>query len=61
MLLEPGWRVDVGLPNAIDGILHLAGNLPESTVVGLQVGRLANEEVFSVLLALRPFLSVPRR
>ena len=59
MILEPGWWVNVGLPKGSDGILHLAGNFPESTVVGLQVGSLANEEVLLVLLALRPSLSVP--
>ena len=61
MLLEPSQRVNVGLPDGSDGILHLAGNLPESTVVGLRVGILANEEVLLVLLALRASLSVPRR
>ena len=63
MLLEPIFifrRVDVGLPNGSKGILQLAGNFPESTMVGLRVGSLANEEVLSVLLALMPSLSVPR-
>ena len=42
MLLNPRRRVDVGLPDDSDGILHLAGNLLEITVVGLRVGSLAN-------------------
>ena len=64
MLLEPRFlcrQVDVGLPNGSDGILQLAGNFPESYMVGLRVGSLANEEVLLVLLELRPYLSVPRR
>ena len=60
VLLSPRWRVDVGLPYGSDGILHLAGNLEERTVIGLRVGSLANEELLLVLLALRPSLSVPR-
>ena len=59
MILKPRRRVDVGLPDVSEGILRLAGNFPESTVVGLRVGSLANEEVLLVLLALRPSLSVP--
>ena len=43
MLLEPMQQVDVGLPAGSDGILHLTGNLPESTVVGLRVGSLASQ------------------
>ena len=50
----------MGLPNGSDGILKLAGNFPQSTVVGLRVGSLPNEEVLLVLLALRPYLSAPR-
>ena len=61
MILEPRRQVNVGLTDCSDGILHRTGNFPESTVVGLRVGSLANEEVLSVLLALRPSLSVPRR
>ena len=60
MIMEPRWVVDLGLPNGSDGILHLEGNFPESTVVGLRVRSLANEEILSVLLALRPSISVPR-
>ena len=41
MISEPRWRVDVGMPNGSGGILHLAGNFPESTLVGLRVGSLA--------------------
>ena len=61
MLLEPRCQVYVGLPDVSNGILHLAGNWPESTVVGLRVGSLANEEVLSVLIGLRASLSVPHR
>ena len=61
MLLEPRRLVDVGLLAGSDGILHLAGNWPEITVVGLRVGSLFNKEVFLVLLELRASLSVPRR
>ena len=61
MLLEPMRWVDVGLPADSKGIFHLAGNWPENTVVGLQVGSLANGGVLLVLLALRPSLSVPHR
>ena len=61
MLLEHRWWVNVGPPGGSEGMLHLEGNLPEITVVGLRVGSLANEEVLLVLLALRPSLSVPRR
>ena len=53
--------VGVGLTNGSKVILQLAGNYPESNMVGLRVGSLANEEVFLVLLALRSFLSIPRR
>ena len=53
--------VGVGLTNGSKVILQLAGNYPESNMVGLRVGSLANEEVFLVLLALRASLSVPRR
>ena len=60
MLFETRRRVDVGLPAGSGGIIHLAGNFPESTVVGLRVGSLANEEVLLVLLVLRASLSVPR-
>ena len=60
MLFEPRQWVNVGLPAGSNGILHLSGNFPESTVVGLRVGSLANEEVLSVLLVLRAYLSVPR-
>ena len=60
MILEPRRRVDVGLPYVSNIILHLAGNFTESTVVGLRLGSLANEGVLSLLLALRPFLSIPR-
>ena len=60
MLLEPRWWVDVGLPDSSNGIIHLAGNWPESTVVGLRVGSLANKEVLLVLLALRASLYVTR-
>ena len=61
MILEHRRRVDVGLPVGRDGILHLAVNFPEITVVGLRVGSPDNEEVLLVLLALGPSLSVPRR
>ena len=64
MLLVPKFfcrRVDVVLQNGSDGILQLAGNFIESNVVGLRVGSLATEEVLSVLVALRPYLFVPRR
>ena len=61
MLLEHRWRFNVGLPNVSDVILYFVRNVTESTVVGLQVGSLTNEEVLSVLLALRPSLSIPRR
>ena len=43
MLLETMWQVDVGLPSGSDSILHLAGNFPESTVVGIRVGSLSKE------------------
>ena len=59
MLLEPRRQVNVGLPYGRNGTLQLAGNFLESTVVGLRVGSLANEEVLSVLLTLRASLSVP--
>ena len=59
MILEPRRQVNVGLPYGSNGILHLEGNLTESTVVGLRAGSLANKGVLSVLLALRPSLSVP--
>ena len=45
MLLEPRRWFDAGLPAGSNGIFHLAGNSPESTVVGLQLGSLADEEV----------------
>ena len=61
MFLEPRWLVDVGLPADSNGILHLAGNWLESTVVGLRVGIIAKKEVLLVLLALRASLSVPHR
>ena len=61
MLLEPRRWVGVVLLAGREGILHLAGNVPESNVVVLWVGSLSNEEVLSVLLALRASLSVPRR
>ena len=61
MLLEPRRRVAVGLLDGSDGILHLAGNFPESAVVVLRVGSLASEGLLLVLLALRPSLSVSRR
>ena len=61
MLLDPRRRVYVGLTYGSNGILHLACNSPESTVVGLRVGSLANEDVLLALLALRPSLSIPRR
>ena len=61
MLLEHRWRIDVGPPGGSKSMLHLEGNLPESTVVGLQVVSLANKGVLSVLLALSPSLSFPRR
>ena len=61
MLLEPMRCVNVGLLSGINGILYLAGNWPESTVVGLQVGSLYDEEVLLVLLALKAYLSVPHR
>ena len=54
-------RVDLGLPGGSEGILHLVGNFPETTVVGLRVGSLDNKGVLSVILALRPSLSAPRR
>ena len=62
MLFKPRflcWRINVGLSNGSDSILKLAGNFPESTMVGLRVGSLAKEEILSVLLALMPSLSVP--
>ena len=42
MILEPRRWVDVRLPGRSDGILQLAGNFTESTVVVLWVGSLAN-------------------
>ena len=42
MILEPRRQVNVGLPYGSNGILHLEGNLTESTVVGLRAGSLAN-------------------
>ena len=62
MFLFLCWRVDSGLPNVSKGIIKLAGTLPEIVMVGLQVGcGLINEEILSVLLALRRSISVPRR
>ena len=52
MILEHRWRVNVGPPGGSEGMLHLEGNLPESTVVGLRVVSLANKGVFLGLLAL---------
>ena len=60
MTFDPKWRVDAGLPAGSDSIIQLVVNFPESTVVVLRVGSLANEELLSVLLALRASLSVPR-
>ena len=61
ILLFLCWQVDSGLPNGSRGILKLAGKLTESVMVGLWVGcGLINKELFSVLLALRTSLFVPR-
>ena len=38
ILLFLCWRVDSGLPNGTEGIIKLAGNFPESAMVGLWVG-----------------------
>ena len=59
MILEPRWQVDIGLTDGSNGLLHLAGNLPEITVVGLRVASLAYEGVLLVLIALKPSLSFP--
>ena len=62
ILLFLCWRVDSGLPNGSKAIIKLSGNFPKSAMVGLRVGcGLINEELLSVLLALRPSISVPRR
>ena len=62
ILLFLSWLVDWGLPNGSGGILKLVGNLTESDTVWLWVGHgLTNKELLSVLIALRPSLSVPCR
>ena len=62
MFLFLCWDVDSRLPNGSKGIIKLAGDLKDSEMVGLQVGcGLINKELLSLLITLRPSLSIPRR